>query len=210
MLHEPSTPPGLDGRPKDRPQFRVLVVSSSRFGNTRRVARALAAGLGRDPAFAVDCRSIDEVEPNDVERYDVLAVGGPTEVFSASTPMKQFLSRLRDGTLDGKHAFAFDTRLSGRLSGSAGRFIEERLGRLGARMIRPHASAIVRPMTREERARYGDVGAPEWARRLGHSGEPQPPAPPPQLDLLEPGSEVAFERIGLELGAALRTGLAVV
>ncbi|HZY71101.1 MAG TPA: hypothetical protein VFF67_09030 [Thermoplasmata archaeon] len=170
-----SGPPsaGSTRPPPGRPELRVLVVCATRFGNSRRIAEALATGLRRQPAVAVDCRGIDEVGPEDLRRCDVPAVGGPTEIFSASAPMKRFLASLTTSTLHGKRGFDFDTRLPGRLSGSAGRYIEDRLERFGIRILRPHTSAFVRPTTRQERARYGGLGAPEWTRRIGHSAGPR-------------------------------------
>ena len=55
-------------------------------------------------------------------------------------------------------------------------------------------------MTKEERAQYGDLGAPEWARRADPAANPVEPV---RLDLLLPGGEAEFERIGRELALLL-------
>jgi flavodoxin len=196
-----SGPPPVEFRPT--PVARAVVVYGSRFGNTRRLAEALARGLRRHPSLAVDCRSIDEVAAKDLAAYDLLAIGGPTEIFSAAKPMKAFLASLPDGGLAGKHGFAFETRLESRIAGSSGHFIEQRMRRLGLHIVRPYATAIVRGMTKDERRQFGDEGAPEWARKFEKAPAPGQEATDRTLDLLAPGAESEFEQIGAELAAVV-------
>lgn len=179
---------------------RVLIAYGSRFGNTRRLAEALARGLRQVPGIEVDCRSVRDVDPTGLGRHDLVALGGPTEMFSASKEVKEFLLRIPEGSLAHSNGFAFETKLAMRLSGSAGKYIERHLERLGVAILRPYATAIVRAMTSEERAKYGDLGAPEFVQRLEppSSRGAHPVAEP--LDLLRDGEEAAFERIGAELG----------
>jgi len=184
------------------PIRRTLVAYGSRFGNTERLASALARGLLKVPGTEVDCLPIAEVRPEELGRYDLIAIGGPTEIMSASHAMKEFLAKLPRTGLAGKAGFAFDTRLGAPLSGSAARFIQRHLDRHGLVRARSPASVIVRGMTKEERARYGDEGAPEWARKL--QGPPGTrPSGPFRVDLLPPGVLDDFEKIGAEIGAAL-------
>jgi len=185
------------------PPHRVLVLYGSRFGNTQRIAEALTRGFQKVSGLGVDCMSIDECPLTSLARYDFIAVGGPTEILSASKPMKAFLSRLPAGELRGKHGFAFDTRLEGRMSGSAGRYIQKHLERLGLETARPHASAIVRGMTKDERAEHGDEGAPEWARKWERPGDRPRAQATARLDLLLPGAEAEFEKAGFEMGTQL-------
>jgi len=176
---------------------RALVAYWSRFGNTRRIAEAIARGLRSAPGLAVDCRPIEEVDPESLLGYELLAIGAPTEIFSAPRAMKEFLAKLPARALAGRRGFAFDTRLEGRLKGSAGRFIDRQLDRLGVVLVRRHASAFVRGMTAEERAVHGSEGAPAWVQRFDPSHPP--PSTPSTLDLLLPGAEDEFERIGTGL-----------
>ncbi len=147
--------------------------------------------------------SLEEVTQDSLERCDLLAVGGPTEILSASKPVKEFLARLRSSGLRGKRAFAFDTRLEARFSGSAAKYIERHLARLGMEVAHPPLSAIVRGMTKEEGTVYGDSGAPEWVRKLEKSGGHEPAPKTARVDLLLPGWQDACERIGKELGLLL-------
>lgn len=58
--------------------------------------------------------------------------------------MKAFLEKLRSVDIKGKEAFAFDTKLKGWWTGSAGKGIEKTLKGLGMSIIKPHCSAIVK------------------------------------------------------------------
>ncbi len=104
--------------------------------------------------------------------YDLLALGAPTQYFTASKPLKIFLEQLKGLDLKGRRGFAFDTRLDSRLSGSAAKFIEKRLQELGIDIIRPRASALV----------VCEKGAK------------------PEDTMLKDGMEDLFESIGKELG----------
>lgn len=62
--------------------MRALVVYESMYGNTRKVAEAVALGLGA-PASA-RAISVAEVTATDVAGCDLLVVGGPTHVHGMS------------------------------------------------------------------------------------------------------------------------------
>jgi len=111
-----------------------------------------------------------------LEQCDLICVGAPTEALSASKPMKQFLKTLKNVKLTGKYGFAFDTKVDSRLSGSAAKFIEGELARLGLEMIVRREYAYV--LTTK-----GD-GEPRNAR-------------------LRAGEEARFEKIGMKIGEAV-------
>ena len=151
----------------------AAVVFSTRFGTTERVAKALERGL-ISSGMQTSCQSIREVTPESLKRYDLVCLGGPTEVFGATKPMKEFLEALSGVDLEGKFAFAFDTKLDSRLSGSAAKFIEHALDDDGLHIAARRESAIV--TSRKEGGKI--VGA----------------------DLRE-GEERRFEELGLKVGA---------
>lgn len=108
---------------------------------TRKViAGCLAKG---QQAAGVEARAASIKSNVDLAEYDLLALGAPTQYFTASKPLKAFLERLEGAKLKGKLGFAFDTRLDSRFSGSASKYIEKKLTALGLQIIRPRASAIV-------------------------------------------------------------------
>jgi flavodoxin len=133
------------------------------YGNTEKVARALAKGL-EDGGVDVDCMRVSAVKFDELSGYDLLVVGSPVHAWSASKPIKAFLERLKSAEgLSGKKAFALDTKMSrSRLAGSAGGKIEGKLKSLGLTIVKPHASTVVK-------GREGSLeeGAEETFKQLG-------------------------------------------
>jgi flavodoxin len=133
------------------------------YGNTEKIARALAKGLEHG-GVDVDCARVDTVKFEELSGYDLLVVGGPVHIWSASKPIKAFLERLKNVEgLSKKKAFALDTKMSmSRLAGSAGGKIEGKLKSLGLTIVKPHASAVVK-------GRKGPLaeGAEERFKQLG-------------------------------------------
>ncbi len=152
--------------------MKTLVVYGSRYGTTGLVAKALADGL-RQGGNEVSLNTIEEVPPDSLSRYDIICVGAPTEAFSAYKPMKEFLAKVSPNGLEGKLGFTFDTKIDSRFSGSAAKYIESTLVRLGLRIPVPRESAIVSTT----RTSGGISGA-----------------------VLRDGEEDRFRSIGLELG----------
>jgi flavorubredoxin len=141
---------------------KVLVVYYSMFGNTEKVAKALAKGL-EDGGVKVDVVRADAVKFDELGDVDLLCVASPTQAWNAAKPVKEFLERLKSVQgLSGKKAFAFDTKMKSRLAGSGGGKIESRLKDVGLTIVKPHASAIV--MGREGPL---EEGAEETFRQLG-------------------------------------------
>ncbi|MFQ6087451.1 MAG: flavodoxin family protein [Candidatus Methanofastidiosia archaeon] len=127
---------------------KAIVIYDTRFGNTEKIARALARGMEKQ-GVKVACVKVDEADVDKLVEYDLLAIGGPTHRRNVSESMKAFLGKLKSVNLRGKKAFAFDTRYKHWLAGSAGKGIEKRLKRLRMSIIKPHSSAIVRYKKRE-------------------------------------------------------------
>lgn len=122
--------------------MRACVIFASRYGNTAKIARSIQSGI-EQAGVQAECFGLGEVKADSLAGYDLLCVGGPTEGFSASKEMKDFLEKLQGTDLSGRYGFAFDTRLDSRLSGSAGAYIEKKLTKAGLRVIAPRESAIV-------------------------------------------------------------------
>ena len=120
-----------------------VVIYDSKFGNTEKIARSLAGGL-QMAGLDVTCVNTNDVQAESLKDYDFIAVGAPTQMFTASRPMKDFLLKLAGvQSLKGKYGFAFDTKFASPLSGSASKYIEKRLKDLGMKIVRPRQSAIV-------------------------------------------------------------------
>lgn len=143
---------------------KALVVYDSVYGNTEKIAKALAKGLG-DSGVDVDTLQVDLVKFDELSRYDLLVVGGPVHAWSATKPIKAFLERLKtvEG-LSGKKAFAYDTKLSkSSLAGSVGGKIEGNLKGLGLTIVKPHATAVVKgregPLEEGAEEAFTQIGA---------------------------------------------------
>jgi flavorubredoxin len=122
---------------------RGLVIFDSKFGNTEQIAKSLAGGLVRARIETV-CINTSDVNLESLPEFDLIAIGGPTQLFTASKPMKDFLLKLESvRELKGRFGFAFDTRFGSRLAGSAAKYIEMRLEELGMNIVMPRRSAIV-------------------------------------------------------------------
>ena len=116
---------------------RALVVYESMFGNSEKVARAVATGVGE--VMPVDVVDVEHA-PTDLSGVDLVLAGGPTHAFSMSrtttrrdartqgatqgsvdSGMREWLEALPDE--DGRWFAAFDTRVTKvrHLPGSAAR-----------------------------------------------------------------------------------------
>jgi flavodoxin len=62
-----------------------IVIYTSNYGNTERVARALAAGLEKG-GVEVDCVNIEGVAADKLGEYALIAMGGPTHIASMPSP----------------------------------------------------------------------------------------------------------------------------
>jgi flavodoxin len=120
-----------------------VVIYLSRHGNTRKIAETIASVLRKHGP--VQLVSAEKAEPIISKETDLVVVGGPTEAHRMTEPLARFLDRVPDGSLVGKSAAGFDTRLRWPrwLSGSAGAGIVERLEWRGARVIAPEESFFV-------------------------------------------------------------------
>jgi len=155
--------------------MRACVIFDTRYGNTEKIAKSFETGL-KQAGIQTVCINAKDIPIDSLWQYDLICLGAPTEGFTASEPMKEFLGKLKSIDLSGKYGFAFDTKLDSRFSGSAAKFIEKELNDLRLQIIAPRESAIV--FTLKER------GAIAGAR-------------------LKEGEEKRFEQVGLQVGTAL-------
>jgi len=162
--------------------MRACVIFDTRYGNTEKIAKSFETGL-TEAGIQTVCVNAKDVAVDSLKQYDLICVGSPTEAFTASKPMKEFLGKLKSIGLSGRYGFAFDTKLDWRLSGSAAKFIEKELNNLGLQLIAPRESAIVFAL--KER------GAITGAR-------------------LKEGEEKRFEQVGLQVGTALAARVGVI
>jgi len=176
----------------------AVVVYESMFGNSERVARAVAEGLGERVGVTVLDVDDPAAAPEGLQDADLLVAGGPTHAFGMTRPatradavqratgdvsgrtrgLREWVESVpRQG--DARLAATFDTRVTKvkPLPGSAARGAAKVLRRAGFRMLVAPASFYV-----------GDVEGPlddgeldrarAWGRSLADALVPAAPAPP--------------------------------
>jgi hypothetical protein len=148
--------------------MRVLIVYESMYGKTHTVADRIAAGFRTEDDVRVV--PVREATADQVDWADLLVAGGPTHVHGLSRPLTRAGARdavakpgshltldpsadgpgLREwfttlGSLRGKDASAFDTRLDGpaMFTGRASRAITRDLQSRGARVMAEGESFLI-------------------------------------------------------------------
>ena len=91
----------------------ALVVYDTRYGNTEKIASAIASGLGD----RVPVHSIDKIDPAALPALDLLVVGSPTQGGRPTADLNAWLARFPPGKLSGVRVAAFDTRIQAREQG---------------------------------------------------------------------------------------------
>ncbi|MFC8921351.1 flavodoxin domain-containing protein [Cellulosimicrobium sp. NPDC057127] len=176
----------------------AVVVYESMFGNSERVARAVAEGLGERVAVTVvDVDAVDAAAQDALAGADLVVAGGPTHAFGMTRPATR-ADAVQRATGEVSHrtrglrewvesvprqpqerlAATFDTRVTKvkPLPGSAARGAAKVLRHAGFRMVTPPASFYV-----------GDVEGPlgdgeldrarTWGRGLADALVPLAQAP---------------------------------
>jgi flavodoxin len=98
--------------------MRILVVYDSVFGNTEKIAQAIAEALGaQGPA---DILHVSKAAPDRLAQTDLLVVGSPTRGFRPTEAMAALLKAIPSRALKGVRVAAFDTRFKADELDSAG------------------------------------------------------------------------------------------
>jgi flavorubredoxin len=178
---------------------KAAVIFDTRYGNTEKVAKALAKGIRRSPV-EVACFNISDAQIEAVAGFDLLAIGAPTHYHTASRPMKDFLDKLERANLRGKRGFAFDSRVESFWAGSAAKFIENKMKALGVQIVKSHSSGMIRRPEEEEKSKEAETGETKEERRARRAKEKEENQ---AKVTLEEGTEQLFEKIGIEIGEIL-------
>ncbi len=156
--------------PQRGPGRRVVVAYVSAYGNTRRMAEAIAAGVQEAGAqvLLVDAEHRQaETLLDEIEAADALVVGSSTINADAIRPIWDLLSGLATLRLKGKVGAVFG---SYGWSGEATSMLEERLKGLKLKLPEPAVKAILVP-TAEDLAGCRELGRRLVAQHL-QRGEP--------------------------------------
>jgi len=115
----------------------IIIVYDSVFGNTEKIASAVAEAMRS--AGEVKVVRVDEAVAEQVKTVDLLIAGSPTNGFMPTPAMQKFLNGLIDNECKGVKAAAFDTRVGGKDVGLGVRMLV-RVGGFAA----PRMAAILR------------------------------------------------------------------
>ena len=172
--------------------MKVMVIYDSQYGNTAQIAQVIADGLksAAKDAIEVDLRKIGDARSDQLSGLDVLVVGSPTQRFSSTTAMRDFLKDIPKKALAGVSVAGFDTRLTeaelhshgamlGKLVdwfGYAAPRISEGLEKRGGRVAMPpegfYVGGTEGPLLEGELDRAAD-----WARQILAKQLPVAPQP---------------------------------
>ncbi|HET7450897.1 MAG TPA: flavodoxin domain-containing protein [Gaiellaceae bacterium] len=144
----------------------AVVIYDSKFGNTEKIAQAIARGLSAHG----DVRVMSTGEATPTERPDLLLLGGPTQKRGASPGLRDFMEAL-PAALRGVPAAVFDTRYRGAtwLFGSAAAEAAKAIRAAGGDVVaEPESFFIVRkgPMERQTLEPRETERAEQWAAAL--------------------------------------------
>lgn len=155
--------------------MKTLIVYESFYGNTEKIAQAVAETLrGQSEVQVVRAA---EAKPEQIAGMDLLIVGSATRAFQPSPATKAFLAAIPTGALQGIRVAAFDTRVvmdktvpgilrfMARLFGYAAKPIAARLVKKGGTLVGTPEGFFVKgsegPLADGELER-----AAEWAKTL--------------------------------------------
>lgn len=152
----------------------ALVVYDSQFGNTERIAVAIADTFRTTGEARLV--HVDPARPLDLDGIDLLILGSPTQGWQPTKAMQALLASLTPQQLRGRVVACFDTRFQKPrwITGSAARRMTASLRHLGVSLLVPPESFFVEG--KEGPLLTGELGrAAIWARtQLNRLETPQP------------------------------------
>ena len=146
--------------------MKILIVYDSVYGNTEKIARAIAGALTPSGEVKVLCPS--EVNLSELKAVDLLIVGSPTQGGRPTPAIQDFLNRLPEPAIKGINVAAFDTRFSTKLVGifgyAAGKIAGSLKTKGGTLILSPEAFFV---KGREGPLKEGELErAAGWAKRI--------------------------------------------
>jgi flavodoxin I len=149
--------------------MKVMIVVDSVYGNTEKIAGAIAGAL--KPSNEVKVVRPGAVDLRELESMDLLIVGSPVQGGRAIKAVQDFLEKLPDGSLKKMGVSAFDTRLKSafvKLFGYAAGRIAASLQDKGGKLVAPAEGFFVKG--REGPLLDGEMErAAAWAKGLAQT-----------------------------------------
>ena len=93
--------------------MKALIVYDSVYGNTEKIARAIAEAI--TPSDEVKVLRAGEANPSELASIDLLIVGSPTHAGRPTPAIQDLLNKVPKLSLQGINVAAFDTRIPTKL-----------------------------------------------------------------------------------------------
>lgn len=126
--------------------MKALVIYDSAYGNTEKVAYAVARALAR--WYETQIHETEDIWRDMVEEADLLVVGSPTQGGRPTKVMQDFLHNLPD--IPGKKVAAFDTRFAEKGHGPALHWLMKIIGyaapKITATLQQKGGTAVIEPI----------------------------------------------------------------
>jgi flavodoxin len=162
--------------------MQTVVIYDSKFGNTERIAEAIARGAGTlaDVKVMSTTEAVGAAETL-AGQPDVLLLGGPTHNHGPSAGLRAFLDAL-PAQLRGVPSACFDTRYRGPvlLMGSAAAGAAKVLAKVGAAAVAPPESFFIQrrgPMELQQLEPGEIERAEQWGRAVASAAGPSTTGP---------------------------------
>jgi flavodoxin I len=146
--------------------MKTLIVYDSVYGNTEKIARAMAEAI--TPSGEVEVLQVGEANPSELESLDLLIVGSPTHAGRPTPAVQDFLSKITQQSLKGIKVAAFDTRVTSKFA----KIFGNAAGRMGRYLTKKGSVLIASPENFFVTGREGPLteGEPEraaaWAKGI--------------------------------------------
>lgn len=109
-----------------------LVIYDSVYGNTEKIARAIAEGLGSETKLV----SANDLDPAKLVGLDILVIGSPVHGGRASEKLQVVFREIKRGTLQSVKVAAFDTRFEQSKQGTGLKLLMGVIGFAADKMLR--------------------------------------------------------------------------
>jgi flavodoxin len=143
---------------------KALIVYDSTYGNTEKIAKAIGAALTGD----VKVLRAGEVNPAELNAFDLLVIGSPTYGGRPMPSVAELLNKIPESAIKGKNIAAFDTRIPTKLAkifGYAADRIAKNLKEKGGNLVVPGEGFFVNG--KEGPLKEGELErAASWAKEL--------------------------------------------
>jgi len=143
---------------------KALIVYDSTYGNTEKIAKAIGAALTGE----VKVLRAGEVNPAELNAFDLLVIGSPTYGGRPMPSVAELLNKIPESAIKGRNIAAFDTRIPTKLAkifGYAADRIAKNLKEKGGNLVVPGEGFFVNG--KEGPLKEGELErAPSWAKEL--------------------------------------------